>query len=63
MLSKSSIVRRALSFATLAALVATVAPIAASAQNTNDLPLRITTSDKSAALQTTHRNRHATLLT
>jgi hypothetical protein len=60
MLSTSSIVRRAFSGATLAALVATLAPTAAIAQDSADLAIRATASDKSAARQSTHRNRHAT---
>jgi hypothetical protein len=60
MLSASRIARRALSVATLAALVATFASMAASAQDSSDLNLRFTAADKAAARLATGRNHHAT---
>jgi hypothetical protein len=46
--------------ATFAVFVVTFAPMAVSAQDSNDLSIRPTATDRAAARQATHRNRHAT---
>ena len=59
-MSSTSVLRRVLLVATLAAVVATFAPIAARAQDSADLNVRPAAADRAAARQATNRNRHAT---
>lgn len=59
-MSEASILYRASAIATLAAVIATFAPIAVRAQDSADLNVRPAAADHAAARAATHRSRHAT---